>query len=169
MRKLQNEPGKVIPLHPPLKAKRASEQKWGQEVMAFGFCIVPSLLLRAQERLKLNATQLAILMHLADFWWDAARKPHPSKKTLGERLQLSPRQVQRHIAEMETMKLVQRIERRAPSRGKRSNYYDLSGLVERLKGLELEFRLAEEKAKDERRRVSRPGRRNRTAAAAAQA
>lgn len=62
MKNAPKERGKVIPLHP---AKRASEQKWGRDVMKFGFCIVPSLLLRAQERLKLNATQLAILMHLA--------------------------------------------------------------------------------------------------------
>ena len=156
--------GKVIPLHP-LKAKRASEEKWGGEVMKFGFCIVPSLLLRAQARLKLNPTHLAILMHLADFWWEAANKPRPSKKTLGERVGLSPRQVQRYMAELEAMKLVQRIERRAPSQGKRPNFYDLSGLVARLKELEPEFREAEEKAREERRRVTRPGLRHRLAAA----
>lgn len=155
-------PGKVIPLQP-LKAKKASERKWGSEVMAFGFCIVPSLLLRAQARLKLSPTHLAILMHLADFWWDAERKPHPSKKTLGERLGLSPRQIQRYMAELEGMKLLRRIERRAPSRGKRSNFHDLSGLVTRLKELEPEFREAEEKARAERRRVSRPGIKHRAA------
>lgn len=156
---------KVIPLHP-LKAKKASERKWGKEVMGFGFCIIPSLLLRAQPRLKLNPTHLAILMHLADFWWEAERKPHPSKKTLGERLGLSARQVQRYIAELEAMKLLQRIERRSPSRGKRSNLYDLSGLVARLKELEPEFRQVEEKSQAERRRVSRPGLRRRPATAA---
>lgn len=64
------------------------------------------------------------------------------------------------------MKLVQRIERRAPSRGKRSNYYDLSGLVERLKALEPEYREAQEIRKEARRKVSRPGVRPPTAAAA---
>lgn len=156
---------KVIPLHP-LKAKKASERKWGKDVMGFGFCIVPSLLLRAQARLKLNPTHLAILMHLADYWWEAERKPHPSKKTLGERLGLSARQVQRYIAELEDMKLLQRIQRTAPSRGKQSNFYDLSGLVARLKELEAEFRQVEEKAKSERRRVSRPGLRSRPTTAA---
>jgi hypothetical protein len=164
----KTETGKVIPLHP-LKAKRASEQKWGREVMAFGFCIVPSLLLRGQARLKVNATQLAILMHLADFWWDADRKPHPSKGTLAERLHLSARQVQRHIAEMEQMGLVKRIERRVSGRGKRSNYYDLSGLVARLKEIEPDFRKAEEAAREERRKASRPLWKNRGAAAVAQA
>lgn len=141
----------------PKKTERASEEKWGAEVMAYGFCIVPSILLRAQARLRLNATQLAILMHLADFWWEAARKPHPSKRTLGDRLHLSPRQIQRHIARMENMKLVRRIERRPAARGTRSstNYYDLSGLVQRLKELEPEFREAQEKAREARSRRAR--------------
>src|SRR5260221_13856977 len=40
----------VIPLRP-AKAKKASERKWGKAVMDFGFCIIPSLLLRGQARL----------------------------------------------------------------------------------------------------------------------
>src|SRR4051812_6797635 len=56
---------KVIALDK-VTATRASERKWGKRVMDLGFCIVPSLLLRAQRRLGLSPTQLAILMHLAD-------------------------------------------------------------------------------------------------------
>lgn len=81
-----------------------------------------------------------MLVHLADYWWDVNRKPYPSKKSLGDRFGLSPRQVQRYLAELEAMGLVQRIERRAVHRGKLSNEYDLSGLVERFKELEPEFR-----------------------------
>ena len=43
---------------------RESDKKWGPKVMALGFCVVPSLLLRAQQRLGLNPTQLAVLMQL---------------------------------------------------------------------------------------------------------
>jgi DNA-binding MarR family transcriptional regulator len=153
----------MIPLHP-LKATKASERKWGKPVMELGFCVVPSLLLRAQARLKLTPTKLALLMHLADYWWDVERKPYPSKKTLGERLGLGERQVQRHIAELEEAKLVQRIERRAAHRGKLTNEYDLSGLVARLKEIEPEFRKVEEEVKEKRRAVARPGIRPRRAA-----
>lgn len=141
----------------PAKPPKASEQKWGKPVMALGFCIVPSLLLRAQRRLGINATELAVLMHLADFWWQADRKPHPSKEKLAERLNLSPRQVQRIIAGLEQAGLVKRIERRKAHKGKTSNEYDLSGLVRRLKELEPEFRKAEEEAKKRRQEVTRPG------------
>ena len=154
----------VIPLRP-LKATKASERKWGKPVMDMGFCIVPSLLLQAQRRLKLNPTRLAILMHLADYWWDVNRKPFPSKKTLGERLGLSARQVQRHIAELEAMSLVKRIERKAVHRGKLSNEYDMSGLVTRLKELEPEFRQVKEENRSRRRAVAQPGLRRRAKAA----
>ena len=83
---------KVVPLRP-TTAARASERKWGGPVMKLGFSIIPSLLLRAQRRLGLSPTQLAVLLQLADYWWDDARKPYPSKEALSERLGLGPRQV----------------------------------------------------------------------------
>ena len=150
----------VIKLHPP-KATKASQRKWGAAVIDLGFCVIPSLLVRAQRRLTLSPTQLAVLIQLSDYWWDAARKPYPSKKTLGERLSLGPRQVQRHIADLEEMGYVRRIQRTAAHGGKLSNEYDLSGLVERLKELEPEFRQVEEENKSRRRKVARPGLRRR--------
>ena len=147
----------VIPLRPRKETGKASEQKWGKRVIALGFSIVPSLLLRAQNRLGLNPTQLAVLLQLCDFWWERERKPYPSKALLAERLGLSPRQVQRYIAELETAGLVKRIQRRAPHGGKLTNSYDLGGLVGRLKDLEPDFRKVGEEAKKARREVSRQG------------
>lgn len=150
---------------PAEQATQASEKKWGKQVMKLGFSIIPSLLLRAQQRLGLSPTHLAVLLQLADYWWEQGRKPFPSKQALSERLGLSPRQVQRYIAELEAAGLVQRIERRAAHKGKLSNVYDLSGLVERLKALEPEFREVQTEAKEMKRQVARPGglRRKRTA------
>ena len=147
----------VIPLRPGKEMGRTLERKWGKAVIRLGFCIVPSLLLRAQNRLGLNPTQLAVLMQLCEFWWDSERKPYPSKALLAERLGLSPRQVQRYIAELETAGLVKRIERRALHGGKKTNVYDLGGLVDRLQKLEPEFRQVDEGAKKTRREVSRRG------------
>ena len=147
----------VIPLRPRKETGRASEKKWGKGVIALGFCIVPSLLLRAQNRLGLNPTQLAVLLQLCDFWWEHERKPYPGKARLAERLSLSPRQVQRYIAELETAGLVKRVQRRAPHGGKLTNIYDLGGLVARLKDLEPEFRKVDEDARKARRQVSQRG------------
>ncbi|HHW79163.1 MAG TPA: helix-turn-helix domain-containing protein [Xanthomonadaceae bacterium] len=147
---------KVIPFNQK-KFTQSSEKKWGKAVIDLGFSIIPSLLLRAQQRLGLNPTQLAVLLQLADYWWDEARKPYPSKAALSERLGLSPRQIQRYIAELEQAGLVKREERIAAHRGKLSNIYDLSGLVEKLKKLEPEFREVEEENRSRRRQVSRRG------------
>lgn len=152
-----SETADIALLHPGKAATQASQKKWGKEVMKLGFSIIPSLLLRAQQRLGLSPTHLAVLLQLADYWWDQERKPYPSKKALSERLGLSPRQVQRYVAELEVAGLVQRIERRAAHKGKLSNFYDLSGLVERLKALEPEFREVQAEAKEMKRQVAKPG------------
>lgn len=143
----------VVPLRPKKGLSQASEKKWGKAVIDLGFSIIPSLIFRAQARLGLNPTQLAVLLQLADYWWDEQRHPYPSKKTLAERLGLSARQVQRYIAELETAGLVKRIDRFAAHKGRLSNQYDLSGLVARLKKLEPEFRAVDEM----KRQVSRRG------------
>lgn len=142
---------KVVPLRSQ-NADRNSEKKWGRSVMKLGFCIIPSVLLRAQQRLGLNPTQLAVLLQLADYWWDPGRKPFPSKQALSDRLGLGTRQIQRHIAELETAGLVRRIERRAAHRGKISNEYDLSGLVDRLKKIVPEIDRANEMKRQSTRR-----------------
>jgi predicted transcriptional regulator len=157
----------TTPAPPKAKSTKASANKWGPKVMDLGFCILPSLIFRAQRRLGLNPTQLAILLQLADFWWDAARKPFPKKTDLAERLNLSDRQVQRHIADLETAGFVRRIERIAPHRGKISNEYDLSGLVAKLQALEPEFREVAEEAKARKKAVARPGFRPRSGPAVA--
>lgn len=96
-------------------------------------------------------------MQLCDFWWEDARKPHPGKKLLAERLGLSERQVQRYIAELEQAGLVKRVERYAAHGGKMTNTYDFTGLVERLKELEPDFRKVEEDVKSERKAVAKRG------------
>lgn len=138
---------------------RQSDKKWGKAVMAVrGFCLVPSLLLHAQKRLKITPVQFALIMHLADYWWMAEKKPFPSKSTLGDRVGLSARQVQRHMATLEEMGLLTRVARSSKAHGgKMSNEYDLSGLVKRLKELEPEFKAVDEETEIAKKAVTRPG------------
>lgn len=142
----------------PAKAKKASERKWGKPVMDLGFCIVPSLLFRAQKRLHLKPRHLGVLVQLLDFYWEEGRYPYPTKETLAGRCNMSPRQLQRIIAEMEEEGLIKRIERHhAGTNGKIANIYDLSGLEARLKALEPEFTDVKKKAKEQRKDVALPG------------
>jgi predicted transcriptional regulator len=158
----KQETSNVVQLPTPKKVDRTSEKKWGKAVMAQGFSIIPSLLLKAQRRLHLKPTELAILMHLADFWWDPERKPFPSKERLSDRLGINPRQIQWWIANLEKAGLVKRTQRYATHGGKLTNEYDLSGLVARLKEIEPDFREVEEQVRSKRRAVGQPGLRKRS-------
>jgi predicted transcriptional regulator len=152
----QEAESKVLPF-PGVKPAKGVEAKWGKEVIDLGFTIVPSLLFKAQKRLGLSATQLAVLLQLMDHWWDNARNPWPGKKLLSEKLDLSPRQVQRVIADLEKRGYVQRIDRTSAQGGKLSNEYDLGGLVKKLRELAPEFQRVEEEVRNKRRALLRRG------------
>ena len=156
--------GKKAPT--PGKAKKESEKKWGKPVMARGFQIIPSLLLRAQADLRLGGRQLAILVHILDHWWEANRIPFPSKALIAKRMQLSERQVQRAIATMERRSLIRRVARYSAQGGQSSNYYSFAGLVAQLKALEPAYRKADEELRARRRALERP--RGRTVVAVAE-
>lgn len=143
----------------PRPAKKPSAKavaKWGEEVWALGFNSIPAIVFHAQRRLGLSCNHMCVLLQLADFWWDASRKPFPSKEELSRRIGLSERQVQRVIAALETKGYVKRIERRLPRRGKTSNEYDLSGFVAKLTELAPEFKKAREDAKNRREELATP-------------
>ncbi|MBP2233131.1 hypothetical protein J2847_006466 [Azospirillum agricola] len=138
------------------KERRPADDKWGKAVMDIGFSIIPSLIFRAQHRLGLNPTQLAVVLQLADFWWESGRKPYPSKAALAQRLGIKERQVQRYIAELEKAGLIRREERfLAGGGGQTSNLYHLDGLVKKLQELEPEFREVREDNKRKRAAVER--------------
>lgn len=115
-----------------------SEDQWDVEVnRKFGLCLIPSLLLRSQQQMGLNPTQLLLLVQLCDLSDDPGQHPAPSKKTLSERLGLSERQIQRHLSELEKAGLISRIECQRPDGGLSANEYDLTGLKMALKKLTL--------------------------------
>lgn len=144
----------VIPFPVPQTGK-PSERKWGKAVMDYGYTMLPSILLQAPQRLGLSPTQLAIVVVLAEFWWDSNKNPWPSKATICNRLGLKPRQLQRHIAEMEKAGLITRSQRYVAGR-KHTNEYDFSGLVKKLKALAPEFQKAKQNAKAVREQVNVP-------------
>ena len=136
--------------------RKASEKKFGKPVMDVGYCITPSMLMKAQARLGLNPVQFNIIMQLLDQWWTAERRPWPTKALIAERMGMSPRQVQRQVAELEGAGLIKRIGRTRPGKGKTSNEYDLTGLVEKMKTMEPEFTKAKDDAQAKQRALSRP-------------
>lgn len=149
---------KVITLGKKAKTKTTVfQEKWGHDVARFRFTMVPSLLLKAQSRLGLKPTHLAVIIQILDHWWEADRKAWPSKEHLAAKLGIHPRNVQRAVAELEKRGYIERRQRYWPSGGKATNEYDFSGLVRALKKIAPDFQKAEEEAKANKNAVVRRG------------
>lgn len=130
----------------PSETKGTLTEKWGKETMAAGFTVVPSILLRSQKRLGINANELAVLVHLMEHWWQPGSMPWPSKRKIAERLDVSEKTVQRAAAKLENLKLIKRVGRYVEGKGRTSNGYNLSLLVERLTEIAVEVARVEAEA-----------------------
>lgn len=156
-----DESTNVIPLvragMTPQEAQKVLNQKWGKDTMDANYAVIPSALLRGQARLGINATELAVLIHLIDHWWKADEMPWPSKKTLADRLMMGEKAVQRAMRKLEEAKLVERKPRFNKTGARTSNEYDLSPLVERLRPIAKDMIEASKQAKEIKRKAERPG------------
>ncbi len=72
-------------------------------------------------------------------WWDASEAPHPAIKTIARRMAKSPRSLFRYFDELEEAGLIQRVARYRGEKAQTSSAYRLTGLTEKLKGVEPEF------------------------------
>jgi predicted transcriptional regulator len=138
-------------------SKSVMEERWGKNVIRAGYTVVPSIILRAQARLHINAVELAVLLHLLDHWWDNAEMPFPSKKRVADRLGVSTKTVQRAIVALEKEGLVRRVTRSNGNGGQASNLYDLQPLIDRIRPIADEDLEARRKAAELRRSVGRNG------------
>ena len=146
---------------------RTLSQKWGKEVMAANYTVIPCALLRGQARLRIGPSALAVLVHLIDHWWRPEAMPWPSKKTIADRLGVSAKTVQRAVVELAEAGLLARKKRYHKTGGRTSNEYDLSPLVERLKPVALDMAKAATEAKAVKRAAERPGLKKRAPVASA--
>lgn len=123
------------------------EQRWGKDVIANGFVLLPSILLRAQSRLHIDCLEMTVLLHLLDHWWSDNKMPFPSKKRLGERMGKSEKTIQRAMVRLEAQGLIKRKFRKNSTGGQTSNLYDLAPLVKKLKPIAEDMLEAKSEAK----------------------
>ncbi|PTQ86178.1 helix-turn-helix domain-containing protein [Agitococcus lubricus] len=138
---------------------RENERKWGKAMMNVGWTAVPSIILKKQKQLGLDALDLNIILHLMSYWWTAGELPYPSKKTLAELMSVDESTIRRRIAKLEAGKLIKRILRPVAGDRHKSNQYDFSGLIEAVTPFaeeELAERAKTREQKAERARRMRP-------------
>jgi DNA-binding MarR family transcriptional regulator len=104
-------------------------RKWGKLNMRAGWVGFPSAVIQFQDQLRLSSTELNVLLQIADHWWDPERHPYPSKGLIATRMRVRPRSIQRIIARLESRKLLERVARKYPNGGNKSNEYRLAGLA----------------------------------------
>lgn len=158
--KNEEEVSNVVALKPKQASpedKRVLNQKWGKATMDANYTVIPSALIKGQARLGIDAMELAVLVHLLDHWWQADKMPWPSKKTLGERLRVSDKTIQRAMVRLEQGKLIKRNPRFHKTGGRTSNEYDLTPLVERLKPIAADLVQAAKDAQKIKKQAERPG------------
>jgi len=85
----------------PAQTLKTNEEKWSPQLWKAGWTTIPNVIIERQKALGLDALDINIIMHLATYWWTPDNKPHPSKVTIADAMQVDPRTVQRRIAKME--------------------------------------------------------------------
>lgn len=126
------------------------EQRWGRLLIDAGWVAFPSVFLQRQQALGLDPLDVNILLQLADHWWERDNLPFPSKKTLADRIGVTPRTIQRRIARMESAGFIKRIERRDRNGGNRTNRYSFAGLIKEADPFAHEVLKEREKRKHEK-------------------
>ena len=115
------------------------------------------MLLLYSNELELDSLDIMIVLHIASYWWENDRLPHPSKARIAAALNVAPRTVQRRIQALEAKGYIKRKVRKTRFGDNDTNEYDLSGLtkeVRRLGAREKDRDAA--RAKDDLARVATP-------------
>jgi hypothetical protein len=107
---------------------------WGgyEGLLGGGYTCLPNLLLERYAELGLTPTEVMVIIHIWQHWWDRGRNPFPALGTIAARMGLSTRQVRHHIAAIRAKGLLTVEERRVPGRGQVASAYVLTPLLEAL-------------------------------------
>jgi hypothetical protein len=143
----------VVHLHISKKERRRAEDKYTPAVIALGYTVLPTLLLKAQAKLKLTPIQLNVLLHIIEPWWDADRLPWIAKDAIAQRMRKSPRSVQRAITQLVNAGHLKRVERFLGRKQQTANAYELDGFVKKLVALVPEFKKAKEQNRLRKKKV----------------
>ncbi len=136
--------------------KTKLRQRYSGDVIERGYTLIPTILLWGQAKLKLNASELNVLLQIMSHWFFADNDPHPSKEKIALRMDLHPRRVQTYLTSLEKKGLIARVPRYRASGGQDTNSYDLSGLLLKLRELAPEFKKVSDQNKIRRGKVETP-------------
>jgi hypothetical protein len=116
-----------------------AETKWGGAISGGpnGYQLVPDVLLRKQIELKLDATDIVILLNICMHWWESepGKMPHPRPVTIAKRMGISTRTVERHIARLGELGLIEWMPPEPRADAPSVRRFDLEGIRSELERL----------------------------------
>ena len=136
--------------------KSSTERIFGEKVVSQGYTGVPNILLRAQKRLGISATQFNIIIQLLSYWFDPGNPPCPPKRDLAQRMGITTQTLRVNIAALEERGFIRREQRKTAAGDYGSNRYHLDGLVKKLQELEPGFEEERQERRDARKRTETP-------------
>jgi predicted transcriptional regulator len=152
----QSAASNVLPFQKPDTRRLSSTERiWGKAVLSHGYTGIPSILIQAQCRLKLNPVKMNIIIQLLDYWREPDRRPFPSKKELAARINMTEKTIQNNIRALQKSGLIERVYRYTRHGDPDSNIYNLDGLVKVIQEIEPDFTEARRKRKEQRRLIER--------------
>lgn len=108
-----------------------SYEKWGIDVVKSGYTLLPNHFISINQYLssnsKLSTSEMMVLIVILSNWWNPYKMPAASKKYIGERLNISPRQVQRILNRLHEKKVIQKRGGSYATGG--ASAFDLTGLL----------------------------------------
>jgi len=111
-----------------------SFEKWGIDIVRAGYTLVPNhfinINLYLSKESKLSPTELMVLIIIISNWWNPRMFPAASKKYIGDRCNLSNRQVQRIISSLEEKNIIQRLSGHTTGG---ANKFDLRNILQKLR------------------------------------
>jgi DNA-binding HxlR family transcriptional regulator len=113
----------------------AFTERFGPTVRDAGVVLIPRVLLTGLGELSIKPIHAVVLMQLIACWGSASDHPFPKRKLLRKWLGCDKRTLDRAIADLVSLGLIEKRRRPSQTRRQTSNEYDLTNLVERLKPL----------------------------------
>ena len=107
-------------------------------MIAAGYTVLPTVVLKYQQRLELDPLDINLLMHLLSYWLQKETLPHPGKKALALAVGVDPSTVRRRLKALEERGFIKRHPRRSSNKSSQTNLYDLTGLIQKLEPLAAE-------------------------------
>lgn len=114
---------------PTAAENKAIEQRWGKDLVSAGWTAIPNVLFECSQQLELKHLDVVIIVHLAGYWWHAGNDPFPTKDTLANKIGVTPRTIQRSIAELEKKGYITRHARTSNLGGNLANSYSFEGII----------------------------------------